>query len=331
MKKMMALVLCLALILSAACAETADASVFETMAGLEWSFCSGAGGWSTDMKIMADGSFSGEYHDSEMGDSADAYPDGTVYFCSFSGQMSLAEQVDEKTWKIRVDKLEEKPAEESIADGIRYIPAEAYGLSEGDVMLLYSPGTPVSIFSEDMLLWTHVMEEEETPTELTNWFLCSEKNGTGFTGYPKTSLANPWEEMTAEQLTEAAGVSFGVPEGAENVVYRYLRSENLAEMQFTREGGAYCARIQPLALKAGELADISGMYYEWEQEEEVTVGYCTGSLALARDGENMVERCLWYDLAPGLMYSLTVTEADVDGLDLTAIAEQVFVPMQGDA
>ena len=28
-----------------------------------------------------------------------------------------------------------------------------------------------------------------------------------------------WEDMTAEQLSAASGLTFGVPEGAENVIY----------------------------------------------------------------------------------------------------------------
>ena len=40
---------------------------------------------------------------------------------------------------------------------------------------------------------------------------------------------------------------------------------------------------------------------------------------------------MWYDAAPGLMYSLSVGTTDPDGLDLTAVAEQVYVPMQGES
>ena len=98
MKKVFAWVMALALVLFAAgaCAETEE-TFFETLAGLEWSFSSGVGGWSTDMRIEADGSFSGDFHDSEMGESADEYPYGTVYCCSFTGRMALMEQVDEIT------------------------------------------------------------------------------------------------------------------------------------------------------------------------------------------------------------------------------------------
>ena len=183
MKKAIALILGITLLATAAACFAESPSVIETMAGMEWTFCSGVGGWSTDLHMQEDGSFIGEYHDSEMGDSADEYPDGTVYCCAFSGKMSLVEQVDERTWKIRVDELTAEETEEAIIDGVRYLPSEPYGLSEGDIMVLYSPGTPVSVLSEDMQLWAHVLDQETPPTELEDWFLSSEANDSGFVGY----------------------------------------------------------------------------------------------------------------------------------------------------
>ena len=323
MKKIVLLVICLVLAISAAAA--AEENLFDTLSGLEWNFNSGAGGWFTEIQIRADGSFSGSFHDSEMGECADEYPDGTVYFCSFSGQMSPAEQISENTWKIRVEKLEKEQGTDEIADGIRFVPADVYGLSEGDEMVLYRPGTPVSVLTEEMQLWAHVPEQETTQTELENWFLSSEKNDSGFVGYEAVPLVNPWEEMTAEQLASETGLIFGVPEGAENVVYRYLRSDEMAEMQFSWAGGEYCARIRPMVLEDWDFYDISGMYYEWTAEEPVNVGPCAGSLSQALQDDGVwVERCLWYDADAKRMYSLSVTAEDVDGLDLTALAEQVY-------
>lgn len=338
MKRIMALVLSILLLLSVvgACAES-EALTFEDMTSLAWSFSSGAGGWSTDMQILENGSFIGTYHDSEMGEMGDDYPYGTIYVCSFEGQMTLLEQVDEYSWKIRVDNLtlDDEPGQETIDDGIRFVTSELYGLSEGDEMTVYLPGTPVDMFTEDMRMWAHLFDVEEQPEAFEFWFMYSEANESGFVGYPVSDgfgLANPWVELTEEELLEASGVSFGVPEGAENVVYRWLESENLAEMQFTIGSDEFCARIMPAALEAGELMNIADMYFAWENEEDVTVGSCYGTIGQAKTGsEDWVELCQWYDLAPGLMYSLAVSTNDPDGLDLVAIAEMVYVPMQGDA
>ena len=333
MKKAISWILILAVAGAVACAgaEAAD-PFFSQLTGIEWSFSSGAGAWSTDMRILPDGTFSGEYHDGELGESTDDYPDGTIYCCSFTGRMSFAGQLDEFTCKLRVDELktEEKAGEETIADGMRFITAEPYGISAGDEMLLFRPGTPVNGFSDDMQMWAHLSDQEESADTLEAWFLWSDKNESGFVGFPvenTASAVNPWTDMTQEQLQAVSGVSFSVPEGAENVIWRWLGSEGLAEMQFTWNGDEFCARAQAAALEEGQLMEISGMYFAWDYEEEITVGECPGTIGLAQTGsEDWAERCLWYDQARGIMHSLSVCTIDPDGLDLTAVAAQVFQP-----
>ena len=324
MKKMIALVLGLVLVLAAACAETVT-PVFEMLDGMEWTYTSGVGGWSTEMYTRENGSFIGYYHDSEMGETGNGYPNGTIYVCSFTGQMGPAEQVDENTWRIRVDSVVRDETPETIDEGagVRFVPSDVCGVSEGETFLLYRPGTPVSVLTEEMKFWAHITDQETPPAELESWFLASETNDSGFVGYPPVAMVNPWEDMTAEQLAEASGLSFAVPEGAENVIYRYLRSEGLAEMQFTIGGDSFCARIQPAALEEGSLLDISGMYYTWEHEEPVSVRGCGGTIAVAQaDGADWVELCQWYDAQAGLMRTLSVHTPDPDGLDLAVIAEQ---------
>ena len=337
MKKALAWGIALMMILSAAavCAESTEPD-FEALSKLEWSFSSGAGAWSTDLRIQADGSFSGEYHDSEMGETGEGYPDGTVYGCSFTGTMSLAGKANEDAWILRVDSLtlDEGQVPEAIEDGLRFVTAGPYGISEGDEMLLYRPGTPVSALSEEMLIWAHVLDQETPPEALETWFLSSEKNESGFVGFPawETSMANPWQDVTAEELLAASGLSFEVPEGAKNVIWRWMPSEKLAEMQFTLDEDEFCARLQFADLRNGELLDISGMYFDWEYEEDVTVHHCYGKISQAQCGsEDWVERVLWYDVVPGIAGSLSVRTIELDGLDLTAVAEQVYIPAQGDA
>lgn len=330
MKKACVWMLSLALALAAIGAWAEPDALFETLAGLEWCFSSGVGGWSTDMRMQADGSFTGEFHDSEMGETGDGYPYGTIYGCSFNGQMAVVGQVDENTWKLRVERLEmdEGQVPEAIEEGIRFVTAEPYGLSEGDEMLLYRPGTPVGVLSEEMRFWAHVLDREAPVDQLDAWFLSSEKNDSGFVGsepLPGVAVANPWEDVTAEQLLAASGLAFRVPEGAENVIYRFLPSQGLAEMQFTLDTDEYCARIQPAALQEGEWLDISGMYFDWVNEEAVSIRGCKGTIGQAQDGDaGFAELCQWYDAAAGRMYSLSVYTTDLDGLDLTAVAEQVY-------
>ena len=182
MKKILACALALAIMLVMA-AGAEQAPSFEAMGDIEWTFSSGAGGWSTDLRIRADGSFSGAFHDSEIGESGEGYPFGTVYTCSFTGRMSLAGQAGENCWRIRIDALTPDQGQaETIEDGVRYVAAAPYGLSAGDEMLLYAPGTPVSALSNDMAYWAHIWLQDEPSAALETWFLWSELNGSGFVG-----------------------------------------------------------------------------------------------------------------------------------------------------
>lgn len=330
MKNLLALLISLALLLLGigALAES-DAPSFERLSGLQWEFSSGAGGWSTELNINPDGSFSGSFHDSEMGEVGDDYPNGTVYVCAFTGQMSGLEQVDGHTWRVQVDSAapDEAPGQESIDDGIRYVTSEPYGVTAGDEMQIYLPGTPIEGFTEEMRMWAHLPGEENSAATLEDWFLYSRKNDTGFVGYPAgddVSLANPWKALTGDELAKVSGMTFGVPEDAKDVVYRWLESDGLAEMQFTMDGDEYCARAQSAELSEGELMNISGMYFQWDHEEDIKVNDCPGTLGLAQTGsEDWVELCLWYDASAKRMYSLSVYTTDPDGLDLTAVAQMV--------
>ena len=166
---------------------------------------------------------------------------------------------------------------------------------------------------------SHTQEEVTEALETVSEALDDDDDG-GAIAY----MANPWEDMTAEQLRAASGLSFVAPEGARDVVYRWLGSEKLAEMQFAWEGDEFCFRAQPAVPVDGELTDISGMYFEWKNTEDIAVGECAGTIAQAQDGsEGWVERCLWYDADAKITYSLSVTTVDPDGLDLTAMAEQI--------
>ncbi len=140
-------------------------------------------------------------------------------------------------------------------------------------------------------------------------------------------MANPWREVTAEELMQVLGFEFGIPEGAENIRYAIIEDEGLAEMCFTWYEMDYTARMKATA----EFEDISGLYYDvWDYEDDCTVGYCEGRVMRAHDDAGMVDLCLWYDVAPGLMYSVSASGSDLDGFDIQAAAEALFAPLQGD-
>ena len=184
MKKLLSLfvALMLACTLTGACAEQQTESIFELFDGVEWYFASGAGAWSTDLSILSDGSFVGAYHDSDMGDIGDGYPDGTIYVCVFSGKFSVTEEND--YLKLHVDelKVEEPDEKEKIEDGVRYVFTESYGIKLGDTFVIYAPGDSADAFTDDMLFWSHLQDSEDTLYELDTWFLWNENGESGFVG-----------------------------------------------------------------------------------------------------------------------------------------------------
>ena len=334
--RLMPVLLAITLVMGSAFAEGAGDPFFAQFNGMDWSYSSGVGGWSTDMQILPDGSFSGTFHDSEMGDIGENYPDGTMYVASFSGKFSLVGQVNDNARKLRVEELKENDASgvETVEDGIRYITTSSYGLSEGDEMLLFRPGTPLDSFTDDMKMWAHVFDAgENAPDTLQDWFLYSEKNDSGFVGIlagNSVSMGNPWENVTADQLRQLSGMYFNVPGDAEKAAFRWYASEKLAEIEFVWKGGEYCFRSLPVAPVNGVLRDISGMYFDWTHEESVSIAGNPGTVGSAQsETGSWSERCIWYDSAMGLTYSLSVVADDVDGLDLAAVAEQIILPAAG--
>ena len=307
---------------------------FATFDSVNWSFCSGVGGWSTDMRLLPDGSFTGDFHDGEMGETGEDYPMGTVYYCTFYGRLSPVARVDENTWKVKVDfvKLKETPDTATIEDGIRYVTVDSvYGLAEGDEMLLYAPGTSLDVFTDSMKMWAHVFDLQDKPVTMQDWFLYSPANDTGFVGYIPTpeaddvSLGIPWENLTADQLKALTGLPLNLPEGAEQAAYRWYRSDSIAEMEFTWKGGSYCFRAKNQIPDENGLQDISGLYFDWKNQEDITLAGHPGTICVAQSGTgNWVECCYWYNLDSQTLYTFSVIAPDVNGLDLTVIAENII-------
>ena len=164
--------------------EEPEAATLPDALPLDLMFASGAGGWSTDLTLERDGSFTGVYHDSEMGDQGEGYPNGSCYISTFSGRFGDIRKVDDHTWAMTLEELEvqETPGKEWIEDGIRYIASETYGLEAGTEFLLYSPETPTEGLNEEFLTWWPSWNVEDTGT-LNCWGLLNQEMGYGFFTY----------------------------------------------------------------------------------------------------------------------------------------------------
>lgn len=123
----------------------------------EFVFCSGVGGWETYLTINPDGTFTGQYHDSNLGESGDGY-DSTVYISTFHGRFKDIRKKDDLTYTMKLDTLETEETQDTWIedqDGVRvlYIASPPYGMDGGTNFELYLPGTQKSNLPDDYISW----------------------------------------------------------------------------------------------------------------------------------------------------------------------------------
>lgn len=137
------------------------------------------------------------------------------------------------------------------------------------------------------------------------------------------NMGNPWtDDASAEDVYALVNAYFIVPDGATDVIYRLLPSENLAEMQFDLDGLHFNARMKP----SDTLEDISGVHGEWTSDMEDELNGSEARLRAMVDEEEMVHNIIWIDHVTGLVYSLTTQDKDLDGFDITAVAGSMYQP-----
>lgn len=153
---------------------------------MEMLFASGAGAWGTTLTINLDGTFTGQFHDSNMGENGDGYPNGTVYYCNFSGRFGSMMKMNDYAYYMRLEELvyDTDIAREEIGtdEGLRYITAEPYGMAGGEEFIFYLPGTPVEILDESFLSWwpsAYLWRQGELNT-LDGYGLYNVNTGDGF-------------------------------------------------------------------------------------------------------------------------------------------------------
>ena len=140
-------------------------------------------------------------------------------------------------------------------------------------------------------------------------------------------MANPWTESDEQGVAEATGFDMVAPEGATDVVYSYMSEDGLAQMCYVLDGAEWTYRIQ----MADELTDISGLYYTWDSELEGTVSDREAVYYGYAGDDGYVQLVNWYDAVTGVTYSLSASGDDLDGMDIQVFAENIYVPLQGEA
>lgn len=190
--------------------EEEGAFSFSDLVGLEFCFASGAGAWSTEMTVHGDGSFSGVYHDTDMGDGGDGYPNGTVYRCDFSGQFTQPVKINEYTYSMQIAEIDyvKEAGTEEIIDGVRYCYSDVYGLDGAKDILVYLPGAPLAELPEEFRSWVGYYDlAKMTETELPFYALNNEAQQYGFSSY---DLVESLEERISSIEGEAASLEASI-------------------------------------------------------------------------------------------------------------------------
>lgn len=148
-------------------------------------FTSGVGAWGTTLTIQKDGSFSGSYHDSDRGPGP-GYPNGTVYYCNFTGRFVNFTQISNLEYRMTLSGLsmDAAPGTTTIRNGVRYVATEPYGLDKAGQFCLYLPGRATRDLPTRFLEWVGPMQGwgNRPPASLPFWGLYNVGGQQGFYG-----------------------------------------------------------------------------------------------------------------------------------------------------
>ena len=164
-------------------------------------FSSGAGAWSTLLAVRPDGSFYGEYHDTDMGGGE---PDirAVQWNCKFTGRFAQPVQVNDYTYSMGIAEIsyEKEAGTEEVIDGIQYYYTAPYGLEDAEEILVYLPGAPLGELPQEFRGW--VGYYENTRDKLPFYALNNESHQQGFGSYDWVERVRTdveWAEETAAE------------------------------------------------------------------------------------------------------------------------------------
>ena len=149
-----------------------------------------------------------------------------------------------------------------------------------------------------------------------------------FTGCRKTEAETPYSIM------EHCGLDVDIaPAGAQDVTYRTLEIDTgvetllAAEAAFTLDGIQYHYRVAPdTGTVTDAVYDLSQLEIPDAVTENAMIGWCEATVVYEPGGTGKI---IWFDIVPGLIYSLDMDQGASTEVLLT-MAEQLYTPAQGD-
>ena len=169
-----------------------------------------------------------------------------------------------------------------------------------------------------------------------NLQLLSSSSGTSVSWYREdeqtqcylTANANTLKVLTtASQILRATGLNVTVaPDHAENITYNAFRLDGLtvAETTFQINGITYAYRMAGTMELLDNFTDISGLYESFDQISAGEVFWCRAKINF-NEGEQ--GKIIWFDLVPGILYSLSM-DSGASKEALLDMANGLFVPAQ---
>ena len=132
---------------------------------------------------------------------------------------------------------------------------------------------------------------------------------------------------TAADIVKELGYNVAVaPESATDVTYNafLLNGLTVSETTFLVNGIRYSYRMASTYEVSENFADISGITASWDNTLNTEVGWCPAKLSYT---ENKSGKIIWFDIVPGLLYSLSMESSSTEET-LLSMAHELFVPAQ---
>lgn len=164
-----------------------------------------------------------------------------------------------------------------------------------------------------------------TGTEGTSvsWYT-SENQTQGYLTAQADSLA---VLTTASQILRSTGLDVTVaPADARDITYNAFLLEGLtvAETTFELDGVRFSYRMAATAELLEDFADISGMTGPFQRISAGEVAWCRAKINYTPGGQG---RIIWFDVVPGILYSLSM-DRDASDEILLELANALFEPAQ---
>lgn len=169
------------------------------------------------------------------------------------------------------------------------------------------------------------MSKTNTATTV-NWYSSSANTNHSLS----TSAGDEKLLSTARQVLLLTGLDIAnAPAGAENINYYVFPYNDLvvAETCFLYQNNVYSYRMAATFEIAENIADISEMNDDFSITVPGNVEYCRAKISFTPNERGKI---IWFDIVPGIVYSLS-TENNASEDALLYLANELFKPMQGNA